>query len=151
MKKILFLLTVLLSGLGLGGGAAYATVLLLGAQAPAAAAPAAAHVDDKVEPSFVDAGKILAPLVFADGRLSGYVQFQVQLEVPADKAEFVSARLPLLLHAVNMRTYRTPMAAGPDGLIPDLETFRKVVMAAAPEAFGPGVLRKVAVTQANPA
>jgi hypothetical protein len=149
MKKILFLLTILLAGLGLGGGAAYATVLLLGARAPAAAA--AARVDDKVEPSFVDAGKILAPLVFADGRLAGYVQFQVQLEVPADKTEFVAARLPLLLHAINMRTYRTPMAAGPDGLIPDLETFRKVVMTAAPEAFGPGVLRKVAVTQANPA
>jgi hypothetical protein len=149
MKKILFLLTILLAGLGLGGGAAYATVLLLGARAPAAAA--AARVEDKVEPSFVDAGKILAPLVFADGRLAGYVQFQVQLEVPADKTEFVAARLPLLLHAINMRTYRTPMAAGPDGLIPDLETFRKVVMTAAPEAFGPGVLRKVAVTQANPA
>ena len=147
MKKILFLLTILLAGLGLGGGAAYATVLLLGARAPAAAA----RVEDKVEPSFVDAGKILAPLVFADGRLAGYVQFQVQLEVPADKTEFVAARLPLLLHAINMRTYRTPMAAGPDGLIPDLETFRKVVMTAAPEAFGPGVLRKVAVTQANPA
>ena len=146
MKKILFLLIILLAGLGLGGGAAYATVMLLGPKAPAAAS---AH--DDVEPSFVDAGKILAPLVFADGRLSGYVQFQVQLEVPADQAEFVTARLPLLLHAINMRTYRTPMAAGPDGLIPDLETFRKVVMAAAPEAFGAGVLRKVAVTQANPA
>lgn len=147
MKKILFLLVVLLAGLGLGGGAAYATVMLLGPKAPAAAGA----VQDDVEPSFVDAGKILAPLVFADGRLSGYVQFQVQLEVPAEKAEFVHARLPLLLHAINMRTYRTPMAAGPDGLIPDLETFRKVVMQAAPEAFGAGVLRKVAVTQANPA
>lgn len=146
MKKILFLLVILLTGLGLGGGAAYATVLLLG---PRASVAGAAHSD--IEPSFVDAGKILAPLVFADGRLSGYVQFQVQLEVPADKAEFVAARMPLLLHAINMRTYRTPMAAGPDGLIPDLETFRKVVMAAAPEAFGAGVLRKVAVTQANPA
>ncbi len=145
MKKILFLLAILLAGLGLGGGAAYATVLLLGSRAPVAGAHA------QIEPSFVDAGKILAPLVFADGRLSGYVQFQVQLEVPADKAEFVAARLPLLLHAINMRTYRTPMAAGPDGLIPDIETFRKVVMAAAPEAFGTGVLRKVAVTQANPA
>nr|WP_294815818.1 hypothetical protein [uncultured Sphingomonas sp.] len=145
MKKTLFLLAILLAGLGLGGGAAYATVLLLGPRAPVAGAHA------PVEPSFVDAGKILAPLVFADGRLSGYVQFQVQLEVPADKAEFVAARLPLLLHAINMRTYRTPMAAGPDGLIPDIETFRKVVMAAAPEAFGAGVLRKVAVTQANPA
>jgi hypothetical protein len=147
MKKILFLLVTLLAGLGLGGGAAYATVMLLGPK-PAGAA-AAAHAE--VEPSFVDAGKILAPLVFADGRLSGYVQFQVQLEVPADKAEFVAARMPLLLHAINMRTYRTPMAAGPDGLIPDLDTFRKVVMTAAPEAFGAGVLRKVAVTQANPA
>jgi len=146
MKKILFLLVTLLAGLGLGGGAAYATVMLLG---PKPAGAAASHVE--VEPSFVDAGKILAPLVFADGRLSGYVQFQVQLEVSADKAEFVAARMPLLLHAINMRTYRTPMAAGPDGLIPDLETFRKVVMTAAPEAFGAGVLRKVAVTQANPA
>lgn len=146
MKKILFLLFILLTGLGLGGGAAYATVMLLGPRAPAAGA---SYGD--VEPSFVDAGKILAPLVFADGRLSGYVQFQVQLEVPADKAEFVAARLPLLLHAINMRTYRTPMAAGPDGLIPDIETFRKVVMTAGPEAFGAGVLRKVAVTQANPA
>lgn len=145
MKKILFLLVVLLAGLGLGGGAAYATVMLLGPQKPKAA-----HADE-VEPSFVDAGKVLAPLVFADGRLSGYVQFQIQLEVPSDKAEFVTARMPLLLHAINMRTYRTPMAAGPDGLIPDLETFRKVVMQAAPEAFGAGVLRKVAVTQANPA
>lgn len=145
MKKILFLLTVLLAGLGLGGGAAWATVMLLGPQAPKAA-----HAE-QVEPSFVDGGKVLAPLVFADGRLSGYSQFSIQLEVPADKTEFVKARLPLLLHAINMRTYRTPMAAGPDGLIPDLETFRKVVMAAAPEAFGAGVLRKVAVTQANPA
>lgn len=146
MKKILFLLFILLTGLGLGGGAAYATVMLLGPKAPAER-----PTYGEVEPSFVDAGKILAPLVFADGRLSGYVQFQVQLEVPADKAEFVTARLPLLLHAINMRTYRTPMAAGPDGLIPDIETFRKVVMTAAPEAFGAGVLRKVAVTQANPA
>jgi len=146
MKKILFLLVVLLAGLGLGGGAAYATVMLLGPQAPKAA-----HAEEDGDKSFVDGGKVLAPLVFADGRLSGYVQFSIQLEVPTDKAEFVTARLPLLLHAINMRTYRTPMAAGPDGLIPDLETFRKVVLQAAPEAFGAGVLRKVAVTQANPA
>lgn len=146
MKKILFLFGILLAGLGLGGGAAYATVMMMGPQKPKAA-----HAADDVEPSFVDAGKVLAPLVFADGRLSGYVQFQMQLEVPADKAEFVTARMPLLLHAINMRTYRTPMAAGPDGLIPDLETFRKVVLAAGSEAFGANILRKVAVTQASPA
>jgi hypothetical protein len=139
MKKTLFLLGIIFAGLLLGGSAAYATLALLGPKSRQA------------EPSFVDAGKVLAPLVFADGRLSGYVQFQIELEVPQDQMAFVTARLPLLFHAINMRTYRTPMAAGPDGLIPDIETFRQVVMAAAPEAFGAGVLRKVAVTQANPA
>jgi hypothetical protein len=146
MKKFILLPILLLAGIGVGGGAAYGTITLMGPPGPAAAPKA-----EEVEPSFVDAGKILAPLVSADGQLSGYVQFQVQLEVPEDKAEFVTARLPLLLHAINMRTYRTPMAAGPDGLLPDLGTFRKVVMDAAPEAFGAGVLRKVAVTQASPA
>jgi hypothetical protein len=148
MKKLLFPIVVILAGLGLGGGAAYATVLAMGGPGKGAATTAS-HAE--VEPSFVDAGRVLAPLVFADGRLSGYVQFQVQLEVPEDKAEFVTARLPLLMHAINMRTYRTPMAAGPDGLLPDLETFRKVVMAAGNEALGSGVLKKVAVTQATPA
>lgn len=143
MKKTLFLLLVLLAGLGLGGGAAMATAMLLGPKGAAATAD--------VTPTFVDGGKVLAPLVFADGRLSGYVQFQIQLEVPEDKAEHVTARLPLLLHAINMRTYRTPMAAGPDGLIPNIDVFRKVVMDSAPEAFGRGVVRKVAVTQATPA
>jgi hypothetical protein len=56
-----------------------------------------------------------------------------------------------LLHAINMRTYRTPMAAGPDGMLPDISVFRKIVMDAAPEAFGPKVVRLVAVTQAVPA
>lgn len=148
MKKLLFPIIVTLAGLGLGGGAAYGTVMAMGGPGKAGAA---ATKPVEVEPSFVDAGKVLAPLVFDDGRLSGYVQFQIQLEVPEDKSEFATARLPLLLHAINMRTYRTPMAAGPDGLLPDLDTFRKVVMAAGKEAFGADVLRKVAVTQATPA
>jgi len=146
MKKILFPLLVLLSGAGVGGGAAYGTGMLVG--------PRAAHAPEKAEDvptSFVPAEKIMAPLVMPDGRLAGYVSFDIQLEVAADEAETVTARLPLLLHAINMRTYRTPMAAGPDGLLPDLGTFRTLVMQAAPEAFGKDVVRRVAVTQAVPA
>ena len=143
-KKILLPLGVLIGGTGVGGGAAYGLRLLTGAPAPVVvAAPA--------ETSFVLAAKILAPLVFADGRLSGYVSFEVQLEVASDDAERVTARLPLLLHAINMRTYRTPMAAGPDGMLPDLAVFRRVVMEASVEAFGKGTVKLAAITQAVPA
>lgn len=143
MKRILTMLILLIAGLGVGGGAAWGTAQLLGPAKPVEKA--------EPDPVFVPSGKVLAPLVFPDGRLSGYVSVQMQLEVPADKVEFVTARLPLLLHAINMRTYRTPLAAGPDGMLPNLDGFRKVVMQAAPEAFGAPILRRVAITEATPA
>ena len=141
MRKLILMLSVALAGLGVGGGAAYATSMFLAPPAPA---------DTPGPAAFVPAGKILAPLVQKAGRLSSYVSFTVELEVGADTAEDVQARLPLLLNAVNMRTYKTPMAAGPDGLLPDIGTFRKVVMEAADEAFGKGMVRRAAITQANP-
>jgi len=149
MKKILFSVIVLLAGLGLGGGAALGTLMILGPR-PAHAETKAAEAQDEAA-AFVPVDKLLAPLVTADGRLTGYVQFQFDLEVAEDKTAEVTKKLPLLLHAINMRTFKTPMSAGPDGLLPSLDQFRKVVEAAAPEAFGPGVVRKVAITQATPA
>ncbi|OAN57280.1 hypothetical protein [Sphingomonas sp. TDK1] len=147
MKKLLFLIVALLAGLAAGGGTAYAMVKMLGIGA-AQQEPVA----EKEElGKFVPTGRVLVPLVFADGHLAGYAAMEVQLEVDEAKAEFVTQRMPLLLHAINMRTYRTPMAAGPDGMLPDLEGFRKVVDASATEAFGPKVIRKIAVTAANPA
>lgn len=145
MKKILLPLAVLIAGVGVGGGAAFGTGLLVGPRAPASAAA-------KEGPTgFVPATKITVPLVTADGRLSGYNSFDVALQVPLNETDTVGQRLPLFLHAVNMRTYRTPMAAGPDGLLPDLGTFRALCMDAAREAFGPHVVRLVAVTRAVPA
>ncbi|WP_294258367.1 hypothetical protein [uncultured Sphingomonas sp.] len=148
MKKLLFLIVALIAGLAAGGGTAYAMVKMLGIGAPKQEAKA----EEKEEPAkFVPTGKVLVPLVFADGHLAGYAAMEVQLQVDETKAEFVTQRMPLLLHAINMRTYRTPMAAGPDGMLPDLEGFRKLVDASATEAFGPKVVRKIAVTNANPA
>lgn len=144
MKRILTLLLLAAAGVGVGGGAAYATGAILGSL-PANPQPAAA------ETKFVPAGKILAPLVFPDGRLSGYVSFEVHLDVPTERSAWVSARLPLLLNAVNMRTYRTPMAAGRDGMLPNIGIFRDVVLEASAEAFGAGVVKRVAVTEAAPA
>ncbi|UYY78801.1 hypothetical protein [Sphingomonas sp. R1] len=150
MKKMLFLIVALIAGLGAGGGTAYAMVKMLGIGG--GAPQQEAKKEEKEEAGkFVPTGKVLVPLVFADGRLAGYASMDVQLEVEEAKAEFVTQRMPLLLHAINMRTYRTPMAAGPDGMLPDLEGFRKLVDASATEAFGPKIVRKVAVTGANPA
>jgi hypothetical protein len=42
------------------------------------------------------------------------------------------------------------MAAGPDGMIPDLEVFRVTVKQAADESFGKGTVKRVLVTEAAP-
>jgi hypothetical protein len=142
MKKILGWLLLLLLGVATGGAAAFGTALLTG---PHVAKPKEAPT------AFLATGQILAPMVFADGRLAGYVNFDTQIEVPADQENVLKERLPVLLNAVNMRTYRTPMASGPDGLLPGVEQFRRVLMDAANESFGKENVRKVMVTQATPA
>ena len=143
MKKIIKLVVMLILGLGLGGGAAYATLRLLGPPAPAK--------PEEPALAFVKAEKLNAPLVLSDGRLAGYVSFDFDVQVPEEDVATVTAKLPLLLHAINMRTYRTPLAAGPDGMLPDIDGLRRVVLAAAPEALGKGVVRRVAITRAEPA
>jgi hypothetical protein len=139
MKRFINILAVMLLGLAVGGGSAYAATKLLDAPEREA-----------TESAFVPTGPVLAPLVLSDGRLSGYVTFEIQLEVPPDQVDFVTARMPLLLHAINIRTFRSPLASGPDGMLPNVEQFRKVVMTATPEAFGEGVVRQAAITHATP-
>lgn len=140
MKKLLGGVVALILGVGVGGASAYGVGLIRPEDGRA--------VVTKTE--FVPTGTMLAPLIFPDGRLSGYVSFEVQLEVAAGEGEAVKAQLPLLLNAVNMRTYRTPMASGRDGLIPGLDAFRKVVLDAAGETYGADKVRRVVVTQASP-
>ena len=141
MKRILLMPALLALGVAVGGGSAYGVAMLRGPQSE----------EPDTDSAFVPTGPVLAPLVLEDGRLAGYTSFEVELQVPADKAEFVTARMPLLLHAINLRTFRSPLASGPDGMLPNVEQFRAVVMNAAPEAFGKGLVRQAAITQANPA
>lgn len=140
MKKILVSTLVLTLGIAVGGGAAFSTQSVM-------ENGVSLFEDDLV---FVPTGTILAPLVFNDGRLAGYVSIEAQLEVPGGQADAVTAKLPILLNAVNMRTFRTPMASGRDGMIPNLEGFRKVLREAADETYGDDMVSRVAVTQANP-
>lgn len=145
MKKLLGLLTVLILGLATGGGAAFGVAQILGPPAPRA------ESHEGAETKFVSAGTILSPIVAADGKLSGYANFDVQLEVSADKEAQVTEKLPLLLNAVNLRTWSTPLSAGPDHILPDLRAFAHVVDVAAAEALGKGAVRRVIVTAARPA
>lgn len=147
MKKIMASGLVLICGVGVGGGVAYGTTQVLGDE-PAEHAEAA---EEAIPMQFVKIERLLAPLVHPDGQLVGYVAFEFQLEVPTEDAPAVEARLPILLNGINMRTYKTPMASGPDGTLPELGSFRKVVEQASVEAFGEGVVREVAVTGAVPA
>lgn len=146
MKRIAIGLVVVLAGLGVGGVGAWGAGRFL-----PQFVGGATHGAEKVETEFVPAGEILAPLVFADGRLSGYANFECELEVREGQAEEIGGRLPLLLNAVNLRTYRAPLASGPDGQVPGLDAFRRVVMEAAAEVYGKDVVRSVAVTRASPA
>ncbi len=146
MKSFVLYPIILVAGLGVGGGAAYAVhILIPGEPGKPAAEPA------PVDTTFTPAGKVLAPLVFVDGRLSGYVTFEVQLETTSADVAFITPRLPLLLNAINMRTFRAPMASGPDGMLPNLSVFQKLVLDASNEAFGRNIVRRVVITQASPA
>jgi hypothetical protein len=142
--KLLPPLLLALAGGAVGSGSAYATARLIGPAEPVPEAAAEAR-------AFLPSTRVLAPLVLGDGRLAGYVSLDFAVEVPAGEAEAIAARLPLLLNAINMRTHRTPMASGPDGLVADLEAFRKVVIESADEAFGKGIVSRAAITGAEPA
>lgn len=146
IKRIIVGMVAVVAGLGVGAGGAWGALHFFPQYLTGHASKAR-----KVATEFVPPVEILAPLVFADGRLSGYARFEVQLEVTKGETEDVGAKLPLLMNAVNLRTYRTPLASGPDGLVPGLEQFRRVVMDAAREVYGKDVVRSVAVTQASPA
>ena len=84
IARILMPAAALVAGLAAGSGTAYATAQYLGLHGGKKAAPEA------VDTVFVPTGPIMAPLVFPDGRLAGYVSFQVQLEVETDRGEEIS-------------------------------------------------------------
>jgi hypothetical protein len=142
VKKIMFSALVLALGAGVGGSAAFGVARVLGGEPLFKPA--------ETPDVFVPIGAVLAPLVHEDGRLAGYASFEVQVEVKGDHDELVARNVPLLLNAINMRTYRTPMTSGPGGQIPRLDAFRKVVMEAALEVYGPGIVRRAAVMKAAP-
>lgn len=141
MKTLFVVPVVAALGLAVGGSAAYGTARLLGGK------PLVARTSARI---FLPTGPIVSPLVSADGHLAGYVQFEAQLEVSGDSATEIKDRLPLLLDATTLRTFKAPMASGPDGMLPNVDIFRRVLGDAARQVYGPGQVSKVVITQAAP-
>lgn len=143
LGKLLLLPLGLIIGAGGGAGVAF----LLPAAPPAPAVAPASSGDSK----FVTLGALLVPVTLPDGQLTAYVTVEPQLELGEDDVEPVTARIPLIIDAVNVRTFATPLASGPDGRLPDAAAFKAVVAKEAARLLGPGVVRSVAITRIAPA
>lgn len=142
MKPVLLWIAMLLGGGIVGGGSA----VLVASFGPAPQERAPLPSDEP--PAFVPVD-LLVPLVFEDGELAAYLTLRAQLQVAPDSVEEVTARVPLLQHAINLETYRTPFATGPDGRLPDLAGLRKLIQRSADRTLGGGVVTQVAIVEAR--
>ncbi len=138
MRKILQISLLLAGGLSVGGAAAVITGHAM------SGAPLLARSE---APVLVSTGALDAPLVDEDGRLLGYIRFEAQLRVAARDGDRMRADLPLLLDAINRRSFKTPIAGRPDGMLPRLAPLRKVVTDAAGEAFAGIRVQQVMLTK----
>jgi len=135
------MLALVPAGLALGAAGAFS------AQAWSAQRDAA----NQQETTFVPAGTIPIPLVLADGRLAGYVDVSSQVEVTRAAETDVRKRMPLLLDAVNMRAFQTPLARIPEGQIPRIDAVRRMMQQAAVGVFGRTAIRRVVIIRVSPA
>lgn len=146
MKQLLIVVLALL--LGAGGGAA--GMHFLGPAGQQAEKPAASAAPLPEESEILPPFKVRAPIVFSDGNLSTYARFSVQLVVRAETAEQAGEMQPLVINAINMRTFQAPLAQSPDGQIPSVQAFRDIVLASAQEVLGRSNVSKALVTDIEP-
>lgn len=146
MKQVMIVILCLLAGLGIGAGGTYAYALNFGLgdeTGPKRPDPAG---ENKALAPF----KVRAPITFEDGTLATYAVFKVQLVVKEEAALKAEEEEAKVINAINMRTFKTPLVKGPDGQIPDIESFRKVVAEAGTEALGKGVVANILITDVQP-
>ena len=146
MKPFVIPAICLIVGLAVGAGGMFIyNGQFGGASEPAPTAPSTLPDESTVLPPF----KVRAPIVTSDGTLATYAVFTVQLAVAKDAAESAPEQVPMILNAINMRTYETPLAKGVDGKMPSLRHFHDLVSAAAKPILGQSVLAKVMVTDVS--
>jgi hypothetical protein len=148
MKKILTLIILLVLGIGIGGGASYGVGMYLGP--PPAKDAHAAPKKEHIETAFIPTGPLTLPVVTNEGDLTGYGIFEMQLEVAEESEAEIAGQMPLILNAINLRTYRTPMTAGKQKVLPDLDVLSRIAMDASAQALGKDKVLRAVVTSAKP-
>jgi hypothetical protein len=144
MNRSLFLVATVVVGIVLGGATGWAASQFLVPMLKPVSKPAQ-------EPTaFLEMPRMLGPIVDQEGRLMGYNQFIVHVEIQTKSDEDLKQWVPLLQDAINMRTFRTPMAVGTDGQRPNLDMLRQMVRAAAEEVLGKKEVRRILITESQP-
>lgn len=150
MNKAILIPAVMLAGAATGAASSWGVTQLHGSAGPTEARAQAA-LPPAEDMTFVTTGAILIPVTLSDGSLTAYVTIECSLQVGSDQAEGVQARIPLLIHAINMRAFRAPLATGPDQRVPDLQRYRAIVEASAKEVLGSGIVQRIAITKVQAA
>lgn len=143
-------IAVVFAGLLVGGSGAVGIQYAVGAMMPAAVAAQRAERPEDVE--YVEVGKIMVPVVDHDGDLMSYLKVEAMLEVPEGTGEEVKVKLPVVIHEINMVTWRTALSAGPDGRLVDTNALQKIFAGAAARVYGKDVkVERVLLTSTIPA
>lgn len=140
-RRLLLILAGLLAGSG-GAAGAYAA---MGARVEVVTPPKPAEI------MYVDVGRMMVPLVDPNGDLVGYVAIEARMELLAENQAEVRDRLPVLQHEINMRSWKTGLAAGPDHMLLGTDNAMRLYKEAAAKAFGKHVVRRILLTSVTPA
>jgi flagellar basal body-associated protein FliL len=138
--------------LGLAGGAGgvgyYLTKVAPAKSIAITVAPKPKKEPEK--PSYVEIDRMIVPLLEPNGELNGYLSLDVSMEVPAEHADFVKNRQPLIRHSINELLSTTSLrSAGGTGAI-DYPRAAALLRDAANKALGPGMVTRVDILSALP-
>jgi hypothetical protein len=139
----------LFAGLLVGCSGAVGVQYVVGAMVPAKLAEERAKAPVPME--YVEVGKVTLPLVDEQGDLVSYVKVEASLEVPEGEGEAAKLKLPVVLHEINMVTWRSALSKGSDGRLVDTKAVEKIFVGAAKQVYGKDLdVKRVLVTSAIP-
>lgn len=140
------------AGIALGGGGAAGYFLT---RPPAGANAETQPAEEKgadadAAPEFVDLSRLTVPMIDPAGKLKGYMNLDLKLEVPASEVEFTKARVPIIRHAINETVSGTSVADPKNPELLDYKRTEKLLMDAVNAALGKQVVQSVQVVAAMP-